>query len=182
MNEIAIKNQTPLPLATNDEIRHAQTKVIERLSADPVAARVTISAAGHVGDGLACTVKQGKFTTTMDMGPAMGGAAFGPSPGFFARAAIIGCVAIAIKMTAAREGLKVQSVDVDLETDSDDLAIFGLGGGNAAPLETRISIMVNASEPDGIIADLIERVLKYDPWFLALRDAQTVLVDARFTR
>lgn len=163
----------------NDDIRVAQTKVIERLSADPQAACTTIALTGRVSDGLACTVEQGKLSAVMDMGPAMGGAALGPSPGFFARAAIAGCVAIGVKMTAAREGLDVSAVDVSVETDFDDLALFGLGSGHAAPTETRISLVLVSSEPEQVLADLTDRVLAFDPWFLALRDTQKVMVETK---
>lgn len=112
----------------------------------------------------------------MDMGKAMGGTATAPSPGFFAKAGMVGCIAIATKMTAAREGLSIRSVHVTVETDTDTLAIFGLGGGNAAPLDTRIRIMIDSDEPDAQIDSLVDRVLSRDTWFLALRDAQPVTI------
>lgn len=113
----------------------------------------------------------------MDMGPAMGGEATAPSPGFFAKAGLVGCLAIATKMTAARAGLNVRSVHVDVETDSDALAIFGMGGGNAAPLDTRIMIAIDSDEPDARINALVDQVLTIDTWFLALRDAQPVTIN-----
>lgn len=172
---------TPRAIATDPEIRSAQTRVIDRLSADPEAAKVTIAMTGRVAEGLACVVQQGKFSAVMDMGPAMGGAALGPSPGFFARAAIAGCLSIAIKMTAAREGLNVRAVDVTVETDFDDLAIFGLGTRNAAPTETRISLALDSPEPEPVLEDLTARVLACDPWFLALRDKQRVVTSIAIT-
>lgn len=89
---------------------------------------------------------------------------------------MVGCIAIATKMTAAREGLSIRSVHVTVETDTDTLAIFGLGGGNAAPLDTRIRIMIDSDEPDAQIDSLVDRVLSRDTWFLALRDAQPVTI------
>ncbi len=181
MNQITPVIKAPLSPKSNAEIRQAQNKVIERLSADPMAARTTITTTGRVGEGLACYAQQGKFETMMDMGPAMGGAALGPSPGFFARAAVVGCVSIAIKMTAAREGLDVRAVDVQIEVDCDDLAIFALGGGDASPLESRIAITVETSEPDYVIADVTNRALAHAPWFLGLKEANTVVVTTSTT-
>ncbi|MDV7145738.1 OsmC family protein [Tropicimonas sp. TH_r6] len=169
--------RNPVPQAERDaHVRSCQEKVIQRLSTDPDRAVTTSTMSGTVGDGVACTVTQGRHSAVMDMGPAMGGEERGPSPGFFARAGIVGCVAIALKLAAAREGLTFRSVDIDLETTSDDLAIFGLGGGRAAPLETRITIHIDTDEPDDSVSDLIERVLEMDTWFLALRDPQNVSV------
>ncbi len=105
----------------------------------------------------------------------MGGGAAGPSPGFFARAAIVGCVAIAVKMLAARRGVAFRTVDVSVEMDSDDAALFGMGTGRAAPLETRIGIDITTDANDSIVRDIVDQALEMDPWFLALRDPQSVV-------
>lgn len=171
--------QTPfkkIPQATDPEIRIAQNKVIDRLNADPAAAVTTNALTAHVGEGLTCAVQQGKFSTVMDLGPAMGGAARGPGPGFIAKAGIAGCIAIGVKMAAAREGIEIQSVDLRLETVSDDLAIFGLGDNRAAPRETQIRLDVRSDAPDLVIEALVANVLECSPWFLALRDPQNVTV------
>lgn len=163
---------------TNDAdnaIQQAQRKVIKRMLSDPSAATSKITTQGHVGEGLACTVREGKFTAVTDLGYGMGGAATGPSPGFYARTAIAGCVAIGVKMAAARDGISLRTVDVTVTTDFDDLAIFGFGDSTAAPVETQILIRVDTDASRQTVSDLIDHVLEMDPWFLALRDAQTVV-------
>jgi len=155
-------------------IRVQQTAVMDRMRADLSAAQSTLIATGSVTEGLACHVEQGKFKATIDMGLGMGGDASGPPPGFFARAAVVGCVAIAIKMMAAREGLSFEKVDVEVAMDFDDAALFGLTDRSAAPLATRVGITVKSDEPEEVVADVVDRALAADPWYLALRDAQLV--------
>lgn len=157
-------------------IRDNQNRVIANMVAVPEPARSTIVTTGRVGEGLACTVTQGRFETRMDLGPGMGGDASAPSPGFYARAAIAGCVAIAVKMTAARSGLSFREVNVEVATDFDDSALFGLGNASAAPTETRLTIRIDSDEPRAEIDRLVARTLEMDPWFLALRDPQVVVV------
>jgi len=162
-------------LSPRDEnVRARQAAVIERMRADLSAARSTIVATGRVEDGLTCHIAQGKFSAVADMSPGMGGDAAGPSPGFYARAGIVGCVAIGVKMLAARDGLVFRSVDVTVETDFDDAALMGLSPRTAAPCETRIQISVDTDADADTVKDLTERALATDPWFLALRDAQVV--------
>lgn len=163
--------------STDAHIRDCQNQVIQYLSANPSQSLSTTTITGEVSMGLRCRVTQGRHEVAMDMGPAMGGEATAPSPGFFAKAGLVGCLAIATKMTAARAGLNVRSVHVDVETDSDALAIFGMGGGNAAPLDTRIMIAIDSDEPDARINALVDQVLTIDTWFLALRDAQPVTIN-----
>ena len=159
----------------DNAIQLAQMKVIKRMLSDPSVATSKITTHGRVEEGLACTVREGKFTAVTDLGYGMGGAAAGPSPGFYARTAIAGCVAIGVKMAAARDGISLRTVDVTVSTDFDDLAIFGLGDSTAAPVATQILIRVDTDASHQTVSDLIERVLDMDPWFLALRDPQSVV-------
>jgi uncharacterized OsmC-like protein len=161
---------------TDQHIRERQNQVISYLTNNPEKSLSTSTISGTVADGLQCQVTQGPFEVAMDMSKSMGGDATAPSPGFYAKAGVVGCLAIATKMTAAREDLTLRGVHVEVETDSDALAVFGKGGGNAAPLDTRITISIDSDEPDDRIAALIDQVLTIDTWFLALRDAQPVSI------
>lgn len=156
-------------------IRNSQNNVIARMQEDSDKARSTIVTTGRIGEGLACTVTQGKFSTVTDLGRGMGGDAAGPSPGFHARVAIAGCVGMAVKMLAAREGLAFHAVEVTVETDFDDGALFGLGTASAAPVETRVSIHVESDAGEMAVTEIVDRALAMDPWYLALRDAQRVV-------
>ncbi|MCB1337535.1 MAG: OsmC family protein [Maritimibacter sp.] len=161
--------------AADARIQSAQRAVIERIAAAPEKARSTIRTTGEIGEGLSCRVRQGKFEAVTDLSLGMGGDCTGPSPGFFARVGIVGCVGIAVKMLAAREGLAFEAVHVTVETDFDDAALFGIGDGNAAPTETRVVIDI-VTEADAAAVDaLVARALAMDPWLLALRDPQRVV-------
>jgi uncharacterized OsmC-like protein len=104
----------------------------------------------------------------------VGGDNAGPTPGFFARASIAGCVSMGIKQTAVQEGLAIDSVSVDVEMDFADGASLGFGEDSAAPLETRLFIQIDTDSPKSEVVALVDRVLEKDTFFLALRDAQSV--------
>ena len=110
----------------------------------------------------------------MDVSQVLGGDEKGPTPGFFIRAGLAGCVAIGIKLTAAREGIAIDSIDVDVEMDFDDGAMLGVGSNTAAPLQTRLTITLDSAEPWERVTAMVDRALAVDPYFLALRDAQNV--------
>lgn len=147
---------------------------MERMKADPAGARSTIVTTGHIANGLTCYVEQGRYKAVADLGRAMGGDAEGPSPGFFGRAAIVGCVGMGVKMLAARDGLTFNAMKIRVETDFDDAALFGLSSASAAPLVTRIEIEITSNDDPAQVSDCVDRALEMDPWFLALRDAQLV--------
>jgi uncharacterized OsmC-like protein len=108
------------------------------------------------------------------MPTAIGGDNQGPSPGYFGRAAICGCLAIGIKMTAAREDLRIDVVRVEIEQDWDNRGVLAMDGASPAPLATRVAIEIASPEQRERVNDLIVRALTKDPWFLAFRDAQPV--------
>lgn len=155
------------------KIRDALKRVIEVFEKRPQKALSTNRASAVVEDGLECIFTQGEHSAVMDMPEIMGGDDAGPTPGFFARAGIAGCVSMGIKQAAILAGLVFDKVTVDIETDFDDGAALGLGTVSAAPLETRLAIRIETDAPEAEVSALIDKVLGMDPWFLALRDAQS---------
>jgi uncharacterized OsmC-like protein len=61
-----------------------------------------------------------------DMPAGIGGTASEPSPGWFLRAAAASCVASLIAIRAAATGLDVPSIEVEVDSESDDRGILGL--------------------------------------------------------
>ena len=129
----------------DDDIRSAQERALSIFEQKPSAALSSAKTWGRLDEGLHCTVSSGQLDVRMDMPKALGGDGSAPTPGFFVRAGLIGCVAIGIKMTAAREGIPLESVAVDVEMDFDNGAMLGLGDNTAAPLETRLTIALKSS-------------------------------------
>jgi uncharacterized OsmC-like protein len=161
-------------MGRDDAVRSAQERTISIIRRKPSAALSSAKTSGRLDEGLHCTVSSGQLKVKMDMPNALGGDESAPTPGFFVRAGLIGCVAIGIKMTAAREGIPLESVDVDVEMDFDDGALFGLGDNSAAPLETRLTIVLKSPAPWAAVEEMAQRALAADPYYLAIRDAQCV--------
>jgi uncharacterized OsmC-like protein len=161
-------------MTADAQIREAQERAMAVFRRRPETALSSVAAEATVGSGLTCTFVQGAHSAVMDMPATVGGSDEGPTPGFFARAAIAGCVAIGIKMTAARLGIEVKSVRVGLEMDFDNSAMFGMGSASAAPLVTRLDVALESDAAAEALEDLVETALRADPYFLALRDPQHV--------
>jgi len=159
------------------EMRDKQERVIAVYRKKPSTALSTIHATGRLDEGLKCTVHQGDHQAVMDMPDMIGGGGAAPTPGFFIRAGLLGCIAIGIKLTAVREAIPIDTLDVDVDMDFDDGAMFGLGSNTAAPLATRITIAIESPAPAAEVKAMVARALAADPYFLALRDAQKVTAE-----
>ena len=152
-------------MSRNEKIRTAVERVVDVFRKKPSAAMDTIRAAGRIKQGLICNVRQGDYKAVMDMATGIGGDGSAPTPGFFIRAGLVGCIAIGIKLTAAREGLDIGAIDVGVEMDFDDGAMLGVGDNSAAPLETRVTITVESTAPWEEVKAMIGRALECDPYF-----------------
>ena len=158
----------------NNALKAALARLAEVYRKKPSAALSTCSVVGTIEKGTLCRITDGTHNVVTDLPEPMGGEDAGPSPGFFARAGLAGCVAIGIKMQAARAGYELRSINVQVETDFDDRAFYGLGDKPAAPLETRLAIKIDSDLDEDTLSAFVNDVLDRDTWFVALRDAQRV--------
>lgn len=161
-------------LDKNHVIKEALDRLVDVYEKRPSFAQATIGLTGTVEDGLVCTLSDGEHTMIADLPQEMGGEDTGPSPGFYARAGIAGCVSMGVKMLAAQAGHDFRKVTVNVEMDFDDRATYGLCTGTAAPLETRVTIDVDCDLSKEEASAFVLDVLEHDTWFLGLRDAQPV--------
>jgi uncharacterized OsmC-like protein len=128
-------------------IADAVSRASAYLTEHPDEARYRDShARAHLGGGLQVQVTgpTGETLTT-DMPTAIGGSAMAPSPGWFLRAATASCVASLIAIRAAATGVDVRSVDVEVDSESDDRGILGLDPAiPAGALSMRVVVSIDA--------------------------------------
>lgn len=162
------------------DIQSSIENAVAYLTANPEEARYTDSAArATLGDSLRVAVvgSDGERITT-DMPGAVGGLAEEPSPGWLYRAAIASCVASTVGMEAARSGLTLNSLEVEVDSESDDRGILGIAESvNPGPLSTRIRITASvAGVSNGDLREVIERGARRCPVYDATqRSVDTTL-------
>ena len=133
------------------DIRRAIDEATTYLSANPEAARSTDSAAtATVVDGLVVRVSgPGGAVLTTDMVPSVGGTASAPSPGWLLRAAESSCVATLIAMRAAMLGITFETLEVTVDSESDDRGLLGIDDAvPAGPLSGRVAVRLVAPGVD----------------------------------
>jgi uncharacterized OsmC-like protein len=115
-------------------IADAVSAAVAYLTAHPDQARYQDSVArAHLVDGLVVNVVgPGGETLRTDMPTGIGGTATAASPGWFLRAAAASCMASLVAIRAASTGIALRSVDVEVDSESDDRGILGLDSSIAA--------------------------------------------------
>lgn len=144
----------------SEHIRAAIEVARGYLGEHPEAARSTDSAASAtVVDGLVVRVTgpHGETLTT-DMVPSVGGTATAPSPGWLLRAAEASCVATLIAMRAAMLGITLSTLEVTVDSESDDRGLLGLDDSvPAGPLRGRVAVRLAADDTGADVLDEMAR-------------------------
>jgi uncharacterized OsmC-like protein len=141
------------------EIRESIENAVRYLSDHPDEARYRDSFARAIlGEALRVEVEgPGGERIVTDMPGGVGGRAEELSPGWLFRAAIASCVASTIGMEAARESVALTSLEVEVDSESDDRGILGMDTSvPAGPFSTRIGIRARA---DGVEQERLRELL-----------------------
>lgn len=143
-----------------NEIRGKIESAVEYLTAHPDEATYTDSVArATLGESLRVDVvgADGESLST-DMPASIGGIGEEPSPGWLYRAAVASCVASTIAMEAARAGVELASLEVEVDSRSDDRGILGIDPAiPAGPSSMNIRISARIY---GEAADDVDRIIE----------------------
>jgi uncharacterized OsmC-like protein len=141
-------------------IRNAIQSASDYLAHHPEEARSTDSAAtAALIDGLVVRVTgpSGASITT-DMVPSVGGTASAPSPGWLLRAAEASCVVTLIAMRAAMLGIALDTLEVTVDSESDDRGLLGIDADvPAGPLTGRVAVRLTAAGVDSVTLEEVAR-------------------------
>ena len=155
-----------------DEAKYTDSPATARLT-DPANA-LTVDVSGPNGAAI-----------KTDMPTSVGGTNASASPGWYLRAAEASCVATMIAMRAAQLGIQLQSVEVTVDSQSDDWGILGIWRRRqqnrpvpAGPLSTRVGVSISAKGADSQhLAELVNWAVDHCPVTDAVRRAVPMTVE-----
>ena len=151
-------------MQTPKQIKDALERASQTVRKRPSIGQRTYTSHAHIGPGLTCRVEEKDHAFVIDVPKAMGGSDHGASPAAFLRAAMSSCVAIGIKMWAARLSVAVERVDVWFEMDVDARGQLGVGTG-VAPGFDRVGLVIDIESlaAPTAIEQVVETSLKHSP-------------------
>jgi uncharacterized OsmC-like protein len=166
---------------TSDRIRAAIEAATGNYAAHPEQARSTDSEArASLVHGLVIEVvgTAGERLTT-DMVPSAGGTGTAPSPGWLLRAAEASCVTTLIAMRAAVLGITLNTVEVTVDSESDDRGMFGIDNAvPPGPLTGRVRVrLVAEGVDDATLEELAQWGVEHCPVCNALERPVPISVE-----
>jgi uncharacterized OsmC-like protein len=160
--------------ADTDRIRTTFERSIKAISLRPTVGRKTAVSRTRLADGLECEVEEGRWRLVSDLSEKGGGSGSGPDSGVLGRAALGTCLAMGVKMWAAYRGVPVAAVEVEVETDFDAGAQYGVGDSPPGFTEVRYSIRVESGASESDVAAVIEEAERCSPWLDVFSRGQTM--------
>src|SRR3954453_15579045 len=151
-------------------IRASMERASNHLTEHPEAATGSDSAATAVReDGLRFRVEGPWGSLTSDMAESVGGGGSAPTPGWLQRAALAACDATLVAMEAARDGIELTELEVNVESESDFRGVLGVDPSvHPGPLTVRVRTRVAAADAtDDQLRTIVERAESRSP----VRDA-----------
>jgi uncharacterized OsmC-like protein len=111
-----------------DELRSLQAPLKERYRAEPDAARITLSVAGSLGEGVSCSVQTGRALAEAGLHPASGGDGSLLCSGDMLLEALVACAGVTLRAVATSLAIAVTAGRVRAEGDLDFRGTLGVDG------------------------------------------------------
>ncbi len=126
-------------------------------------------------NGLSCETKEGDWVFKADMPKQIGGAATASSPGALGRAALGSCLAIGYMLWASKLDIIIEDLEVDIEADFDDGALFGTSDAPPGYLEIRYLVKIKSPSSPIEIENLLNLGDKHSPYLDVFSQPQTCI-------
>lgn len=139
-------------------------RTVRALTKRPSLGQSTATSTARIVDGLRCEIEEGAWKFTADMPEQVGGSAAGPTPGVFGRAAFGSCLAIGYVLHAAKWEIPISGVEVVVNADYDDGAMFGVAPVPAGYLEVRYTVTITSDAPEAEIRKMVDDADAHSPY------------------
>jgi uncharacterized OsmC-like protein len=148
-----------------DAIRTAIERCARAVELRPAVGQGTAVTTVRLKPGLACEVEDGPWKFVVGMTDSYGGTNAGPNPGVYGRGAVGSCLAIGYSMWAARLGVPIKALEVEIAADYDARGELGVSD-TVRPgyLAMRYTVTVESSAPVEDITRVLDAADRCSSW------------------
>jgi uncharacterized OsmC-like protein len=152
-------------MAGPDEIRTCIERKVNDVALRRSAGHGTATTRVTLKPGLECDIEDGPWKLTAGMHQKWGGTNTGPNPGVLGRGALGSCLAIGYGLWAARLGVPIDALEVEVQADYDSRGILGIAD-DVPPgyLQVRYRVTVTSPAPEADVLRMLDLADKYSPY------------------
>ena len=155
-----------------NEIGEKIERVAKALALKPTLGRGCGVSVARIADGLACEIKEGPWELKTDLPEQAGGKGQAPPPGVLGRAALSSCLATGYRMWAAKLGVAIRSIEVEVRAEWDDCGLFGVTDVSPGYLDVHYLVRIDADAPREEVERVIELGDRHSPYLDVFSRAQ----------
>ncbi len=146
-------------------IREIAERNAKFLTLKPSRGHLTGVTKARIIGGLRCEIEEGPWKLAADMPVKAGGDDTAPTPGMLGRGALASCLAIGISIWAARLGVPIDALEVEVQADFDVRGELGVGE-HIPPGYQEVRYMVSIDSPASqeTLAELLETAERHSPY------------------
>ncbi len=145
-------------------IREIAERNVRLLAAKPDRGHLSCATRARLAGGLRCEIEEGPWRLAADMPAKVGGDDSAPTPGVLGRGALAGCLTIGIAAWAARLGVPLESVEVEVQTDFDARGELGMGDVPPGYQEVRYIVSIASPAPRYELDRLLAMAERHSPY------------------
>jgi uncharacterized OsmC-like protein len=145
-------------------IREIAERNMRLLAAKPDRGHLSCATRARLAGGLRCEIEEGPWQLAVDMPAKVGGGDSAPTPGVLGRAALAGCLTIGIAAWAARLGVPLESVEVEVQADFDARGELGMGDVPPGYQEVRYIVSIASPAPRPALDRLLAMAERHSPY------------------
>jgi uncharacterized OsmC-like protein len=140
--------------------RHSQM-----LALKPARGHLTCATRARLVDGLRCEIEEGPWKFSADMPAKVGGDETAPTPGVLGRGALASCLTIGIAAWAARLGVRIDALEVEVQADFDARGELGVGDGvPPGYTQVRYVVSIDSPAPQHDVDELLGMAERHSPY------------------
>lgn len=185
MLQSLIERLTAAATLTRKEVRAGKTlqSIVERSAAAvtlrPAIGQLTETTTVRLRDGTTCDIEEGVWQMTADAPSELGGSDEHPGPAFLLRAALGTCFVQTAALWAAKLGVPIDHLEVEVVNDHDARGLLGVG--DAAPRFRRLRYRITAEStaPEDDVRRVLDAAHAHSPTRDTLEHAFTIERDVR---
>jgi uncharacterized OsmC-like protein len=152
-------------MASPEQIRTTLERKAKAVETLPSAGQGTATTRVTLKPGLECDIEEGAWKLTAGMSEKSGGTNAGPNPGILGRGALGSCLAIGYGMWAARLGVPIDALEVEVQADYDGRGELGIAD-DVPPgyVQVRYHVTVTSPAPEADVQRVLDIADKYSPY------------------
>jgi uncharacterized OsmC-like protein len=147
-----------------EKLQKAMERNIKAIELRPSISRGTAVTKVRIRDACTAEIEDGGWKLIADESVKDGGNGEGPDPGVFGRAALGSCVAMGYAQWAAKFGVTLDSIEVEVQADYDAVTMFGLDDSRPPGWSAlRYVVRIESSAPESDVQRVIDYADAHSP-------------------